>query len=105
MLTTLPITREEFEKMVNVACDGAGVPMGEDSIIAAINYFHSLDRDECKFDPDILSNYLRRAYSNQMTFDYTTEIRHKREAERAEKMAEGQPATPTLVPVANSAEH
>ncbi len=103
METVLPITREAFQEVVEAACLKAEVPYTEDSIIAAINYFHSLDRDIHWYDPQILSNYLRRAYSNQMTFDYTTEIRHKREQERLDSIKDLK--EPALGLVAQSQEH
>lgn len=100
MKRMLPITREQFESIIKKACKAAKVDFREECIIAAINYFHSLDRDVSKYCPKTLAGYLRRAHSNEMTFDWVTEIRHRREAEQAAQMAKIKAETPMTPQIA-----
>ncbi len=77
-LNELPLTREEFDSAISIAAGLAGVEFNDDTKIAAVNFFHSLDRFEDHYDPMKLKAYLRKAYSSQMTFDISQEIHHKR---------------------------
>lgn len=94
-MTRLPLTREDFELIVVRACREVGVEPSDDSRIAVMNYFHSLERNEASFDLNILVGYLIRAYSNQMTFDVVKEIEGKRRAEMQKKHLENGEAAVT----------
>lgn len=81
----LPLTREVFENVVGEVAKEFELPMIDDTRVAAINYFHSLDRFVYEFDPKELGAYLHKAYSSQLTFDIGQEIHKKRQAEAEEQ--------------------
>lgn len=84
-MTKLPLTREDFEHILQQAAETSNVPCDDDTRIATINFFHSLDRNVCEYDFDTLCSYLRKAFSSKLTFDISREIDLKRRAENAEK--------------------
>lgn len=81
----LPLTIDQFEQDIKNAAFTAEVPCDDDTRIATINFFHSLDRNVCEYEFETLCSYLRKAFSSKLTFEISREIDLKRRAENAEK--------------------
>lgn len=78
----LPITRLDFETILENATHNKGIPYDDNMRVMAISYFHSLGRETSDFDPDKLETFLYSSVSHDMTYHIGQEIHEKRTAER-----------------------
>lgn len=78
----LPITRLDFEAILEDATHNKGLPYDDNMRVMAISFFHSLGRETSDFDPEKLGNYLYTAVSHDMTYHIGQEIHEKRLAEK-----------------------
>lgn len=78
----LPLTRLEFEIILEEATSKQGLPYDDNMRVMAISFFHSLGRETSDFDPDKLEKYLYTAVSHDMTYHIGQEIHEKRTAEK-----------------------
>lgn len=94
----LPITKEDFEAIVETATGKMGIAYDDNMRVMSISFFHSLGREHTDFDLEKLESYLYTAVSHDMTYHIGQEIHKKRVAEaEAKKQQEEQAKIPLCI--------
>lgn len=90
-MTLLPLTKDDFEKIVADVTSKFSLPLNDDMRVMTVSYFHSLDRFVFSFDPEQLGAFLHKAVSNDMTYWIGQAIHKSRQAEAHTNGVDKQP--------------
>lgn len=93
----LPLTREDFESVVEAVTKQFDLPFNDETRMAAVSYFHSLERTIFTYDIDTLGAFMHKQLSNKMTYEVSQDIHNRIVAkQQADKEAAAASAKPAL---------